>query len=687
MTGKLCRSIAALALSALTALAPVAPACAQAQSPAQPQNPAPAQAPPAMPAPTPNQQPAQAAPTPMPPFHFSLGPDYSRPKAAFPNLFAPYSPLQIPAPQFVNSPRIEQLIQNGQLRISLQDAVELALENNVDISVQRFYPWIADTNLLRAKGGGAIGASSAGTPTPSASLPLFDFDPVLSSTLSFDDRTIPVNNPLSAGLGTSVSTLTGLSTHAAIADFAYTQSFHTGTTVTMAFDNNRSSTSSTRTLFNPSVQTVTSIAFSQPLLNGFGFLPVERYIRVAQIAKQATDLAFQQSVITDINQVEDAYWNLVYARDDVGVNQQAVAVAQRLLADNEKQVQVGTLAPIEVVSAQAQLALAQQQLIDAQTAQLQQQTLLLSLITKDPLVLADRNIEIIPTSSVQIPPPIENLPLADAVKQALVNRPDFLEAEKNLEADEIDVRASRNAMLPSLTLSGYVDSSGLGGTSKITSSPTTVAGAPVVDANGNPVTSPIPIFLPAEQTSVVGIVPGGFGDAASQAFRGVFPEYQAQVTLTIPIRNRQAQADQARALLSQRQDQTRLQQLRNNVVIDVRNTQIALQQARAALVAAQKTLTYQRQNLDAEVKKFQLGTSTSFLVAQAQSNLTSAATSEVQALTNLAKARVDFERALGRTLSVNNITISDLLSGKPVRSTLIPGTTASGQLVGEKAKY
>jgi outer membrane protein len=693
MTGKLCRSFAAGILAVLLVLAPVAPAFAQAQSPSPLPPPAQAPTPPAAPAQQQNQQPAQTAPQPMPPFHFSLAPDYSRPKPSFPNVFAPYSPFHIAPPQFTNSPHIEQLIHNGQLRISLQDAVELALENNINIAVQRYYPWIADTEILRAKGGGAIrGIPTVGTPLPTASLPLYDFDPFVSSSYSMDDREIPVNNPLTAGLGTG-ATAASLSTHSTIANFQYSQSFHTGTTITLGFDNTRNSTSSKVSLFNPSVQTVTSIAFSQPLLNGFGFLSVDRYIRVAQIAKQATNLAFEQSVITDINQVEDAYWDLVYDRDDVGVNQQAVAVAQNLLSDNQKQVQVGTLAPIEVVSAEAQLALAQQQLIDSQTAVLQQQTLLLSLITKDPLVLANRNIEIIPTSAVQTPPPIENISLADAVREALTNRPDFLEAVKNLEADEIDVRSSRSAMLPSLTVSGYVDSTGLGGDSKITTS-TPVAGSPVVqadgltpafglDQNGNIV----PLYEPSAQSTVTGIQPGGFGDAASQAFRGVFPEYEAQVTLTIPIRNRQAQADNARALLSQRQDQTLLQQLRNNVVTDVRNTQIALQQARAALDAAQKTLAFQQQSLDAEEKKLQLGTSTTFLVAQAQSNLQSAATAEVRDLTNLAKARVDFERALGRTLSVNSITISDALSGSPVRSTLIPGTEANGQLVGEKARY
>jgi outer membrane protein TolC len=665
MKSTILRPITASLLAGLLSLAPVAPAFGQGQSQTKPDAPAPQQ-----PA-TLNQASLQLSKH-----------NFSRAPSAFPNLINPYRPIQIERPELTNSPRIAQMIRDGKLQLSLQEAIALALENNLDIIVQRYNPWIADTDILRTKAGG-VGRGLAGTGTASAlgAIPSENFDPTLTSSILFDDRSIPVNNPFLSGTGTAQ--LTSLVTHTAQYNLQYAQGFHTGTGFAVAFNNTRSSTSSPAALFNPSVQSSLFVSFSQQLLNGFGLLPNTRFIRIAKNNKKIADLAFTQQAITTITTVENLYWELVFARENVHVAERAVAVAEKLYNDNKRQVEIGTMAPIDVVRAEAEVARNRQDLIVAQTAQLQQEQLLKNAITRNPLDPTLLNVEIVPT---ELPPSaqqvaVEALPLPDAVQEALAKRPDILEQEYDLKNRDINVRATRNALLPMLTLFGQYGSVGLGGNSR---AQLPALSNPFVDANGNPVTvldqNGVPVFIPSTVTSST-VTPGGLGDALSSVFNSRFPDYSVQLNLSIPIRNRSAQADSQRALLEQRQAVARMQQLQNNVVIDVRNTQIALEQNRARVEAAVKARILQEQTLDAEQKKYQLGASTVFLVIQAQRDLTSAQSVELRALVDLVKARVDYERALGRTLEVNHVTIADAKSGQPVRETLIPGTVR-GQIVG-----
>jgi outer membrane protein TolC len=589
----------------------------------------------------------------------------------------PYTPIRVPEPDLANTPRIEQFIRNGKLELSLQDAVALALDNNLDILVNRYYSWIAETDILRTRGGGAQRgvAGIVGTPTAFANgnVPTLSFDPAVTSVLSIDSREIPVNNPLTSGTGTTTGQSAPLFTHTGIADFGYNQAFHEGTQLGLTLNNTRTATSSGAVLFNPSVQSTGTISLIQPLLVGFGRLINERYIRMALITKNAVDDAFLQTLITDITAVEDDYWELVFARGNVDVQVRAVDLAQRLYDDNKKQVEIGTLAPIEIVRAEAQLASAQQGLIDAQTVQIQDQILLMSVITKSPTAPDLRNLEIVPTDATEVPPQIENMPLNDAVNEALSKRPDVAGDRVNIQGDDLNVKVARNALLPNLTLSAFATGVGLGGDKKATTA-TQAQGAAIVNAAGVPITG---YYEPnVTQTTVTGIVPGGFGSAATQLFEAEYPEFEAQLALTLPIRNRVAQADSARAALAMRQDQVRLQQLSNTVAVDVQNAQTTLRQDRAALVAAQKTRVLQEQTLEADQKKLQLGAATIFIVVTDQQALSAAAAAEVRAAVNLVEARVNFERAMGRTLEANSITVA--------KDTLIPGTTQTGQLIGQK---
>jgi outer membrane protein len=661
MIGRLYRTTLAVNLAILMGLAPVSPALAQ-----QAQEPA-----------TPTAQPQSS--TPARTIQIS-NQNYTNGKRWFPNIIAPYKPTTVPEPVLINSPRIEQMIQDGKLRISLQDAIDLALQNNLDIAIQSYAPWLAEANILRTMGGGA----SRGSLSALGSIPAQNFDPLFTSTLSMDERTFPVNNPLTAGTGTGIaSTFSVLNTHATVGNFQYAQGFHSGTSFSAAFNNTRGSSSSPLNFFSPFVNSAFTFTANQQLLNGFGLLANERNIRIAKLNKNLADEIFQQQVITTITAVGNAYWELVFARGNVDVSQHQIELANKLYSDNKKQVDIGTLAPLEIVQAEAQVATANQSLILAQTTLLQDQLTLLNLIAKDPTAPALRTTEIIPTDTADVAPPeVEKITLEDAIKEAITKRPDVLQSGTTLKSDDINVRATKNALLPVLNLSAFYAAQGLAGNNK-TGTPVTVAGAPVVNAAGAPITG---LFVPSTGRINPGIDTSGLSSSLDDMFVGRFPEYNAAITLTIPIRNRQAQADNVTALLTARQDETRYRQVVNNVAIDVHNTQIVLEQARVTLAAASKTRDLDQQTLDAEQKKYQLGASTLFNIVSDQNTLASAASAEVRARVNLAEAKVNFDRAMGRTLEVYNITIADAKKGQTPKDTLIPGTSASGQLFVDRIK-
>ncbi len=610
--------------------------------------------------------------------------NYSRSPRAFPNLLAPYSPIKIEAPGLTNSPRIDQLIHDGKLELSLQETVELALENSMDIVVQRYNPWFADVGILKANAGGFGGVTPGAVFGGSTSNnPLLNFDPVISTTLSYDDRKSPINNPLTSGTGTGVSSLGTLSTHTSVYNFQYTQGFSTGTSFFTAWDNSRNSASLSANLFNPSVTSQIFVGFQQQLLNGFGRSVNTRNIRIAKNNRKIADWAFTQQAITTVTNTITAYWELVFARENVKVQQQAVTVAQKLYNDNKKQLEIGTMAPLDVTRAESELATDRQNLIVAETVHLQNQQILKNAISKNPLAPNLVNVEIIPTDLPTRPEAIEAASFEEAAKEAFAKRPELQEEALNLLNGEIDVKATRNALLPTATLSAQYGSVGLAGNqAKFTTK--TVAGAPVVDANGVAVAGD---FLPATQFTPNGIAQAGFGDALSSVFHNNFPDYQVSLNVQIPIRNRSAQADNQRAILTQRQLEAQLQQLKNAALLDVRNTYIALTQDRAQVDAASKARELQQQTFDAEQKKYQLGASTVYLVIQTQRDLINAQGTELRALANLAEAKANYERAVGRTLEVNQVTIADAKTGEAERETLIPGTL-HGQVVGtEKLSF
>src|SRR6266849_4964236 len=664
------RPLLAAVLAMTLAGDPASPAFAQ-----EPQQP-----PPAPPAKT------TAAPIPV-----SLGSakhNFTRAPRPFPNLIAPYRAIKIDETSVANSPRIEQLIHEGKLEISLQDAVELALENSVDIAVQRYYPWIADVGILKASAGSSgYGTPGAAIAASSASLNPFAFtitsyDPLLTSSVFFDDRKTPINNPFISGTGTS-ATAGSIVSHTATYNTQYSQYFPTGTSMSVTYDNTRSSNSAAANFFNPAVQSSVFVSFTQNLLSGFGLTVNRRNILIAKNNRKIADLAFAQQAITTTTNTITAYWELVYARENVKVQQQAVAVSQKLFNDNKKQLEIGTMAPLDVTRAEAQLATDRQNLIVAQTVQLQDEQTLKNAITRNPLDPRILNVEIVPTDKPTAPEQTEAPSFEEALKEAYAKRPDLLEQEYNLKNAGIDVKATHNALLPTATLSAQYGTVGLAGNSTQILTTKTIAGNPVVDANG--------IAVPGDFTPLVVPVTtrksfAGFGDAMSSVFHNQNPDYAVQMSITIPIRNRSLQADNQRSMLVQRQIETQMQQLKNAALLDVRNTSIALQQDRARVEAASKASELQKQTFEAEQKKYQLGASTVYQVILTQRDYITAQGTELRALADLVEAKANYERALGRTLEVNSVTIAGAKSGEIERDTLIPGPL-NGNVVGTEKLF
>ncbi|MGB0036825.1 MAG: TolC family protein, partial [Candidatus Acidiferrales bacterium] len=378
----------------------------------------------------------------------------------------------------------------------------------------------------------------------------------------------------------------------------------------------------------------------------------------------------------------------VYARDSVKVQEAAVGVSNKLYEDNKKQLEIGTMAPLDVLTAESQLATDTQNLIVAQTTKLQDETVLLVAITKDPLAANLNGVELVPTTPITTPDIFENIPLQDAVREAWGKRPEIQQSDLNLKNAGIEVKATKNALLPSLNLFGQYSATGLGGNALVTTSTTPTgyildSSAPVVEATGGGFGQPFNVGNPGAPgvLAFVGspilpttLKPGGLGDSLHDMINNNFPTYVAGLNFTLPIRNRSAQADNARAQLNQRSLEVQYRQLQNNIVLNVRNALIALQQDRAQVAAAEKARNLAQQTLDAEQKKYQLGSSTSYNVVLRARDLTSAQGTELRAKANLSEAVVNFNQAMGRTLEVYHITVADARNGHIYRAPLIPGT-------------
>ncbi len=579
----------------------------------------------------------------------------------------PYQSRTIPEANVSNSSRMDGLLRAGNLYLSLSDAIALAVENNLDVEIERYEFSIARADLLRARSGASIqgiptgvlggvptgagivllGSPNTGIGSTSEISALaamgvngLSFDPYITSNLNFGHTTAPQSNTVTTGT-------TELVTANRTANFGVAQSFLTGGTFALTYDNNVTNQNSFRSTVNPFTTSSLDLNFSQPLLQGFGFAQNSRTIRIAKNNLRAADYVFRQQLINTVANVVQLYWNLVAAISTVEVNKQAVAVAQKLYDDNKKQVEIGTLAPIEVVRAEAQLATADQALVAAQSAVLQLETVLKSALSRNGLASPPvMEAHVVPTDPIRIPEVEAVQPIQDLVSQALDNRPDVAQSRIQLDNAGIILSGTRNALLPSLSVVGDMRSNALVGTQNTVLGPALTPGGflqapPIAD----------PFFV------------GGYGSVLAQLFGRNFPTYSIGFNLTIPLRNRAAQANVATASLNLRQNQLFLQRQINQIRVDVQNAMIALDQARAQYQAAVKGRILQEQTLDADQKKLALGATTVYQVIQDQRDLTTAAAAEVTAQATYAGARVQLDVATGSTLASNNVEFDEAKAG------------------------
>jgi outer membrane protein TolC len=590
---------------------------------------------------------------------------------------------------------MDQLMQNGKLMLSMDDAVALALENNLDIAIARYNLNIADTDILRTKAGasilgvnsgvvqntpggetgglsGSVGSGAGGTSvgvagagsgtnglvssTQGIGSPIVSYDPILTGTLQVDR-----DNTLSTSAFNGVPSI---NTNTATANFSYQQGFVSGTNLMVGFNNTHQTTNVPFTTFTPLLNSNFRAQITQNLLQGWGFLPNKRFITFAKNNREITDVAFRLQVITTVDQIENIYWNLVYAYQNVKVQQDALEFAQKTLSDTKKQVDIGTLAPIQVVGAQSTVATDQQALTVAQTNLELQQLLMKNALSRtlvDPR-LADA--EVIPTSTMQLPAQETVVPTQDLVNDALSHRAELAESRIDLSNREINNKAVRNAQLPTLDLFAYYGGSGIGGDIN----PCAVATAPTT-ACPNPGGTFGSVVLPPPFANGG---PVGYGSTLNQLVDSSATDKGIGLTLNIPLRNRVAQANQVRAELEFRQAQMRLQQLENQVRIEVRNAQFSVQQNRASVDSAQAAAEFAHQTLDAEQKKLALGASTTTAVLQNQSAFTTSESNLVSAMAAYEKSKVELDRATGLLLENAGIVLDDAVRGQVSRLPNIP---------------
>jgi outer membrane protein TolC len=569
---------------------------------------------------------------------------------AFFGAFSRFQAKSVPRLAIENSPRIDALIQDGKLNLSLSDALALALENNLDVAIQRYIPEFSQTDLLRSEAGqsprgftggttpggltsGALGAGVSGTSTGSGvgsaggitggggAIQVGsagNFDPTLSVNFSYDRVTSPLNTSVVSGIYNVVGKATAFSA-------SYAQLFSPGTSFSLTLSGQRQSSTQRNLLFNPASVTRFAFGVNQPLLNGFGRTNNERYILVARNNTTVADEVFRLQVITTVVAVENAYWDLAALQESVKVAEQALAVAQQLYKDNQIRLDVGTMSPLEVTSAESEVAARTRDLTVATTnLQLQEATLKNMLVKRISPQLDAAKIVI----KDPMPEPLRSdIPeLETALASAMESRSELRQSEVNLKNQDISVRFTGDALKPSLSVFGFYAGSGLQGTTSSANS--------------------------------------GMLDSFAQSLEGTYPEYAGGFSMSIPIRNRTAQADSLRSQLERNQLLISQQRSRNTISMEVRKAIIGLEQGKAQLEAAHKASSLAHEMWEGEKVKLEAGATTSYQVILRERDYTSARYSEVNAMVTYAKAMVEMDRAIGSTLKRNSIEYSDALSGK-----------------------
>jgi len=588
-----------------------------------------------------------------------------------------YRPTVIAKADFNNSVRLQQLVKDGKIYLSLSDAIALALENNYDIAIARYYLDIADTDILRAKAGqtlrgvgatvlqntlggtsqtlsasgspGSVSGATAGSSgivlSSDGAGPLPENrDPIIGGTIQLERAKSPQTSPFVPRAFTNTDSY----------DFTYSQGFVTGTSLALGWNNSRI-TSTGFNSYSPELTSNFKATVTQHLLQGAGIWVNNRFVYEAILDRRITDSTFRQQILSTVNQVENIYWVVVSAYEDVQAKEHALEQSTKLDSDTKKQLEIGTMAPLDVVNADSTVATDKQSLITSQSNLNYQQLILKQAIARnlnDPALVAA---PIIPTDRVNLSElPEESQSPEDLTETAFKNRPELEQAVLAIKKDEITLRGAKNALRPTLDVYGFYGAQGVGG-----------------DPNAG--CSFLNLFPCAAPSSI------GYPGVLNNLVNGSSPDKGVGFNFQIPIRNRPAQADQARSLIEYRQAEMHLEQLYTQIRMQVVAQKYALANDRAQVQAADAAENYATQSLDAEQKKLRLGASTTANVLLQERNLATAQNSRITANLTYAKDRALLYQILASTLQHYGINLNDAATGKVSAAPVVPGLQPAAQ--------
>jgi outer membrane protein TolC len=581
------------------------------------------------------------------------------------NPFAPYLPSTAPELNMSNSPRLQNLIRDGKIYLSLRDAIEVAIENNLDLAYFRYNFPIAQTDILRTKagspsngvntaivqgtqggfssstggGGGSSGSSfSAGnggivTSTLGAGTSVSSFDPSLTFQGYVDHTVVQEANEILTGVPTlKTNTIAVLST--------YSQSFPIGTGVQVNYQGERQASNTPYNIINPELYSRFQVQIAQPLLYGFGIATNERFIRIAKRNAQITDLAFKAQVIATVTQVQNIYWDLVNAYDSAQISERSLGFANKNLADDQKQLELQAIPAMQVMTDQSAVATAEGNLTVARASLRLNELLMKNALTKidDPII---DEMPVIPLDLQGEPDPNADKAIDELIAEAEKKRPEVAIYKMNAEKLKQSLKDINSELLPILNMYGLYAGAGTAGPLN-------------------------PLCNPNTQDCTTNL-PTGFPSMFANTFNYSSPEYQVGMTLSINLRNRQAKADQFRAVLDYRQSQISSEQQQKTILFDVRNSKFALEQAQAQVGAAQKARDLAQKTFDITKQEQVLGAKSGLDTLNAESALAQAESALDNAQTNYEKKKVDIDRAIGATLERTGVSIDDAKTGVVTR--------------------
>jgi outer membrane protein TolC len=604
--------------------------------------------------------------------------DFSKPAGRLVGIpFKKYTPTSIGKASFANSVRLTDLVKDGKIYLSLSDALALALENNFDIAIARYNLDIADTDVLRTRAGGqvrgvnsgvvanTIGGSastlvsgggpggttggSGGAASGSSGLVLStsgvgplpeNLDPSVSGAIQFDRDTTQQTSLFNPASKTNTEQY----------NFTFTQGFTPGTSLAVVWNNSRNASDNNLASYTPEIKSTFNATVTQHLLQGAGIWVNKRFMYQALNDRRITDASFRQQILYTVNQVENIYWGLVQAYEDVQAKERALAQSTKLASDDRKQLEIGTVAPLQVVQDESAVNADKQALITAQSTLNYQQQIIKQAVARNLNDAALSIAPVIPTDRVTVEEiPEEKQPVEELVQEAFRQRPELEQAVLQLRNNEITLKGARNALLPTLDAYGYYGASVIGG---IVNPNCNFNGIPCVQGNK---------------------APSSFGGVLQDLGNSTAPDKGIGFNLTIPLRNRTAQADQARSLLEYRQSEMHLEQLYTQIRMQVVNAQFALINDRAQVQAAIAARDYNKQNVEAEYTKLRYGSSTTANVMLQERGLATAEDNLITANAAYAKDRAGLYQTLATTLQHYGINLTEAASGNVNTAPVVPG--------------